>query len=292
MSDVIKNRKLYYAISAIIIVAGLVCAFVFGAGDGEFVGTQRLVAPFSEEFDATDDEVADIERIANEAVGDAAAARVLTVYSGTGRTLELTFKPNAQPDSAAVAAAVNAAYPQAELGEFTASKLAPSKYINSALVVLACFALAWLAAWAAAVFAVGARDSLIALLAVVHDTLLTSAIYVIARAGGIKELIACGLTAAAASAYFNTVKLGAARAGLSANKDREKTVAAAGSQLAASGVTFAAFAAALCLGVIITSVCMGQTTAIPPAILMFFALAAGVYSSNFITPSIWAVSNK
>lgn len=291
--NALKNRKLWFAISAIIIIAGFVCAFVFGVGDVEFTGSSRWTAPLSEEFDPEDTEINELEKLTGEAAGSGFTARLLSGYTTTGHSLELTSTANAEPDLEAVKAKVNEAYPDAEVGDFAASKLTPSKSVSSALVLLGCFALAWLAAWAAAVFAVGVKDSVIALLAVVHDTLLITAIFIILRSGSIQLLIACALLAAAISAYLNIIKLTALSGGLTAKKnDRESSALAAGELYKTRSLVYVVFAALLGIALAVTSLCMGGSAIIPLAILAFFALVAGVYSSACITPNIWSMRTK
>lgn len=98
MFNIVKNRFVYYSISAVIILIGIVMAFVNGFNqDVEFLGGTEISVAFGKDFDA--DAVSDV---VNEAIGkDITSVKVQKVgdkkTDASIKTLELT---NEQRDAA------------------------------------------------------------------------------------------------------------------------------------------------------------------------------------------------
>lgn len=284
--DCTKGKNYFFALSAVLIVAGIICALAFGGELSGSKGYDIYTADISSDFTFDDTVTTDDVAAAAVEISKADTAEVIMGYtSGSDLQLRIEARSPFELDTDSVKEQLNAEFEGLGLGDFSSSKLSENGSAKKWLTLLIAFAVMLVAVWIVAIFAAGFAVSYYAVIAVAHDVLITLAFFMFLRVGDVRALVACGAGAAAFSAYFNISELmaineyvgkgGAKQAAISAfERNRE------------SLLTFAVFALVIAAAFAVAALCMGETAVIPFALLLFVSLVSGVYSSCCVMPNL------
>ncbi|MEG1384022.1 MAG: hypothetical protein RSD08_01835 [Oscillospiraceae bacterium] len=295
MKKLKTTKNICLAVTALVIVAGIVVFLMFGlAPSKQFDGEKRYTSAIaSAEFNP---ETFDMKKLSADigATLDKEAAVTFSMNYSTGAyELAISVSPMSyELKTEPVLAMLGEKYADLGIKEFTVQTLNPSSTMSSIVVFAIVLLLAWITALAVTSVTLGFKTGLSAFASAVLCSLAVFSVFVLGRLQNFTILAGAVVTAVAVSLYFGIQKITELERQYQKQNSKDASVAVKNAfsaekllgSLVISVVTAAAFIAA--------SLSIGISSLISLGIIIPVAVLTALFLTNCVVAGMWASSQK
>ncbi len=283
-------KKIGLVLSALVIVAGLVCALTIGVGDGaQFTGERRYYASVSAdaEIDALDTRA--MSGALSAAAGHKVDVSFATNYQNGGTQLNIRSTPATYEISAeALVAALHESYESLGVESLSVEVTQATYSLSAAAALAAVMAVMLVVGLVAALIMVGGAVCWKIALLALHDLLLAFSLFVFTRSGSFPALAATLLATLALSLLLNIRRFAQLDRALVEHKTAEEAMNAACCR--AVHLDFTVVGLLFFAAMLITSAVTGYAVLSSIGVCGLIAVFCSLYSSSIFAAGFWASS--